>query len=109
MNANQIARIRSTIQTGMQFGSIDPALDIDQVVAHVVRISEFCAAHNNVNLNWQRFPMTVTDEELTAAAEAKNKRNKRSAGARALSAKYGKDAAERIIAEKTGRHINLQR
>ncbi len=43
------------------------------------------------------------------AAAAKSKAAKRSAGARALSQKYGKDAAEQIIARKTGKRVNLQR
>lgn len=106
MNANQIARIRQTIETGIKFGTISG--DVEQLTAHAVRIEEF-ALEAGVNLNWQQFPLTVSDAELQAAVDAKIKRNKRSAGARALSNKYGKQAAERIIAEKTGKHITLQR
>lgn len=106
MNANQIARIRQTIETGIKFGTISG--DVEQLTAHAVRIEEF-AFESGVNLNWQQFPLTVSDAELVAAAEAKVKRNKRSAGARALSNKYGKQAAERIISEKTGKHVSLQR
>lgn len=106
MNDNQIARIRQAIETGLRFGTISG--DVEELTAHAVRIEEF-AAHAGVSLDWKRFPLTVSDAELQAAADAKIKKNKRSAGARALSSKYGKAAAERIIAEKTGKHVNLQR
>jgi hypothetical protein len=106
MHANQIARIRQQIETGIRFGTI--AGDAEKLTAHAVRIEEFFV-HSGARLDWQRFPLTVTDEELQAAADAKTKANKRSAGARALSKKYGKETAERIIERKTGKHINLQR
>ncbi len=49
-----------------------------------------------------------TDEEIQAVIDRKVGINKRSAGAKALSAKYGKDAAEKIIAKHTGKHYSLQ-
>lgn len=49
-----------------------------------------------------------TDEEIQAVIDRKVSINKRSAGAKALSAKYGKGAAEKIIAKQTGRHYRLQ-
>ena len=52
--------------------------------------------------------LRLSAEELQAAFDKKLGRRNRSAGARALSRKYGKDNAERIIARKTGRHINLR-
>lgn len=61
-----------------------------------------------VNLDWRNFKLGTSREIVTEAAEAKVKAQRRSAGARALSRKYGKAAAERIIERKTGRHIDLQ-
>jgi hypothetical protein len=49
-----------------------------------------------------------TDEEIQAVIDRKVGINKRSAGAKALSAKYGKDAAEKIIQKHTGHHYSLQ-
>lgn len=46
--------------------------------------------------------------DLVESVHAKLQRRAPGAGARALSAKYGKSAAERIVQEKAGRHINLQ-
>lgn len=106
MHANQIATIRRTVEAAIKFSGIEG--DVEEITAHAVRIAEFAMPHR-VSLDWQRFPLTVTDEELQNAIDAKIKQNKRSAGARALSNKYGKDAAEQIIARKTGKHINLQR
>lgn len=106
MHANQIARIRQTVESALQSGMATG--DAAELTAHAIRIEEF-AVVAGVNLQWTKFPLTVSDAELQAAADAKTKRNKRSAGARALSNKYGKQAAERIIAEKTGKHVNLQR
>lgn len=49
-----------------------------------------------------------TDEEIQAAIDRKVSINKRSAGAKALSAKYGKEAAEKIIQKHTGHRYSLQ-
>lgn len=49
-----------------------------------------------------------SDDEIMSTIERKIARNKRSAGARALSSKYGKEQAEEIIRRKTGKTINLQ-
>lgn len=49
-----------------------------------------------------------SDEQIQAVIDRKVAMNKRSAGARALSSKYGKESAERIIKNKTGKTINLQ-
>lgn len=106
MHINQIARIRQTAETAIQFGRLN--VTVDQLTDHMVRVEEI-AQQYRVSLDAMKFPLSVSDAELVAAAEAKIKRNKRSAGARALSNKYGKEGAERIIAEKTGKHINLQR
>jgi hypothetical protein len=105
MHANQIARIRQTVETAVRMGSI--AGDVEAIVAHAIRVEEFNVA-NQSRLEWQRFPLTVSDDELVAAAAAKSKAAKKSAGARALVRKYGKQAADRIITEKTGKHISLQ-
>ena len=49
-----------------------------------------------------------SDKEIMSTIERKVARNKRSAGARALSNKYGKEQAQEIIRRKTGKTINLQ-
>lgn len=102
MHANQIASIRETIEIAIRRGNVEG--DLDELTTHAVRIAEF-----DRRLQWQRFPLTVTDAELAAAVDLLDRKAKRSAGARALSQKYGKAAAERIIEEKTGRSVKLQR
>lgn len=49
-----------------------------------------------------------TDEQIQAVIDRKVAINKKSAGAKALKSKYGKEGAERIIKSKTGKTINLQ-
>lgn len=49
-----------------------------------------------------------SDEEIMSVIDRKVAANKRSAGARALSNKYGKQQAQEIIRRKTGKTINLQ-
>jgi len=46
--------------------------------------------------------------EIQAWFDQKLSRHNRSAGARALSRKYGKNSAERIIQQNTGRNVRLQ-
>lgn len=107
MHPNQIAKLRENAEAAIQLGGVS-GVTVDQLTDHMVRVEEI-AQQYGISLKWQQFPLTVSDADLVAAAEAKAKKNKRSAGARALSAKYGKEAAERIIERKTGRHISLQR
>lgn len=107
MHANQLARIRQTAEIAIQNGMAH-GVSVDELTDHMVRIEEF-AISAGVRLEWTKFPLTVSDAELQAAAESKIKAAKRSAGARALSNKYGKEAAERIIEKHTGKHITLQR
>jgi len=47
----------------------------------------------------------ATRDEVVAIAERKVKRYKRRAGVRALQAKYGHDAARRIVKKHSGRTI----
>lgn len=49
-----------------------------------------------------------TREEIQALFESKLARRNRSAGARSLSRKYGKEEAEQIIKNHTGRSISLK-
>jgi len=80
---------------------------LEEIEAHLVMVAEV-AAEVGTNLNPSKVEFGMSREEVTQKAEAKLRRWKRGAGARALSAKYGKDAAERIIAKHTGRHYSLQ-
>lgn len=107
MNDNQIAQLRKSAETAIQFG-LAHGVTVEQLTGHMIVVAEV-AQETGANLKWQQFGLGVSREELLAAAEVNIKRNKRSAGARALSAKYGKQAAEDIIARKTGKRINLQR
>ncbi len=79
---------------------------LDELEAHMDLVDEV-AAEYGVQLSADRL-FGKSHEEIIAAAEVKIRRRKRSAGARALSRKYGKTAAENIIARKTGRRISLQ-
>ncbi len=49
-----------------------------------------------------------TPEQVQGWVDAKTLRYNRSAGARALSRKYGKEGAEAIIEKHTGRKVTLQ-
>jgi len=49
-----------------------------------------------------------TPTQIQEWVDSKTQRYNRSAGARALSRKYGKAGAERIIENNTGRKVNLQ-
>ena len=106
MHTNQIARIRQIAETAVQSGRV-ANVTVDQLTDHMVAVEEV-AQMMRVQLDPMKFALGVSRDELVAAAESKIKTAKRSAGARALSKKYGKEAAERIIAEKTGKHINLR-
>lgn len=79
-----------------------------EIEAHIQMVEDV-AAEYGVNLDYGKFAFGTSREQVVAAAEAKVGKSKRSAGARALSAKYGKEAAEEIIRRKTGKKINLQR
>lgn len=75
------------------------------------------AQKHYVNKDGKTYLMSLTvsdiygksDDEILRVIEARVAKNKKSAGARALSNKYGKRAAERIILEKTGKSVTLQR
>lgn len=76
-------------------------------------ICKAAMAHHNVN-GKVYLSLTVSDiygksdEQIQAIIDRKVGMNKKSAGARAVSKKYGKENAERIIKGKTGKAINLQ-
>ena len=59
----------------------------------------------NTNLNDMG---TASHEELEIFADQLRTKRKRGAGLRALKAKYGHDAAERIVSKHSGRHITLK-
>lgn len=61
-----------------------------------------------VQLDWTKFPLGVSREELVEAAQAKQKAYRRRAGARTLVNKYGPEAARRLVAKKTGKTIKFQ-
>lgn len=81
---------------------------VEEIEAHLVMVAGV-ANEIGVQLYADRIPFGATREQVVEQAQAKLRQQRRSAGARALSAKYGKTAAEQIIARKTGRRINLQR
>lgn len=73
-----------------------------------IRTCAMASAEHNVRLEWDRFPLGTSQDAIDAAAADKARSKRRSAGARALVRKYGHEAAESIVANKTGRRINLQ-
>ena len=77
-------------------------------IENYLRMVGEAAQEYGVNLNPSKIEFGSTEEQIAEIAKAKIRRRNRSAGARALSAKYGKDAAERIIYRKTGKHVTLQ-
>lgn len=79
---------------------------LDELIGHYT----FCAEQgeaNNVTVDAGRF-WGKTREEITAAAQALGKASRKRNGVRALKAKYGHDAAERIVSKHAGRHISIQ-
>lgn len=80
---------------------------VDEFAAHI-RTCGAASAKHNVRLEWDRFPLGTSADAIDAAAADKARAKRRSAGARALVRKYGHEAAEAIVANKTGRRINLQ-
>lgn len=80
---------------------------LDEIESHLTLVGEVAQEHG-VNLDASRVDFGASREQIVALAEAKVQRRNRSAGARALSRKYGKNAAERIIYQKTGRRVTLQ-
>ncbi len=50
----------------------------------------------------------ISDDECIADAQRIQSHPKKTAGIRALKAKYGRDGAESILLRKTGRTIHLQ-
>jgi hypothetical protein len=81
---------------------------VDEIEAHLVLVAEVGEEYG-VRLDAARVEFGATREQIAEIADARACRNRRSAGARALSRKYGKEAAERIIREKSGRSVTLRR
>lgn len=80
---------------------------IEALLAQAVTIREI-HAETGVMLNQAR-SWTKSSDELRTEAQAVAARSKRRAGVRGLVAKYGADSAERIIRNKTGRAVRVQR
>lgn len=80
---------------------------VDEIESHLRTVAEV-AEEYDVNLDAAKVEFGAPRDDVAAKAQAKINRRKRSAGARALSRKYGKTTAEQIIARKTGRHVTLQ-
>jgi hypothetical protein len=78
-----------------------------QIEAHIQNCID-AADENHVNLDYHKIEFGKTRQEIFEIAASKTKTIKRGAGARALSARYGKQAAQDIIYRKTGRHYNLK-
>lgn len=81
---------------------------VDEIQAHLDLVAEIGQEYK-LRLDPSKVEFGATREQIVAIAEAKVKAQKRSAGARALSRKYGKDTAEQIIYRKTGKHVTLKR
>jgi len=80
---------------------------VDEIAAHIQMVEDVSSKMGTM-LSYDKFPYGTTREQVVAAAESKIKTNKRRAGVRALQAKYGNEAAERIVEKYAGRHISLK-
>lgn len=80
---------------------------VEEIAEHL-QLVENIGNEYKVNLDAGKFAFPATEDVVRASADAKLKAKKRSAGARALKSKYGKENAEWIIEKKTGKHISLQ-
>lgn len=80
------------------------ACSIEQIEAHLNLVDEV-SAEFGFEMDASKFAVGTSREQLTAAAEAKRKTYKNRAGVRALQAKYGHEAAARIVKNHSGRNI----
>jgi hypothetical protein len=75
---------------------------VDELASHI----EMVTRHGI--MNWKKIEYGTTEDQVIKIASVAAKSKKRGAGARALSAKYGKDVAEKIIQKHTGKHFSLK-
>ncbi len=80
---------------------------VEEIERHLQIVAD-AAAEFGVNLYPEKIPFPATPETARAAAERKVAHLKKTAGARALVAKYGAQGASNIVYRKTGKRINFQ-
>lgn len=80
-----------------------------EVLAAMQLARAICEASDNAAKPHYTDLLGKTTEEIQMLVDAKTKRYNHSAGARALSRKYGKESAEQIIERVTGKKVSLQR
>ena len=81
---------------------------IDEIYNFLQTVEDARIAAGLPYLDSDKIPFGASRDEIFAIAESKKKASNRRAGARALVNKYGKAAAEDIIARKTGKRYNLK-
>lgn len=104
---NQMTPSRESYQKMGMALSGAMAATVDEIEAHLQLVDEV-AQEYKIWLDASKIEFGASREDIEKKAESKAKSRRRSAGARALSRKYGKDAAERIIRNKTGKNITLK-
>jgi hypothetical protein len=80
---------------------------IEEIAAHIGMCEEVGREYG-VNVKYQHIEFGASVDDVIAHAEKKAKNKRKRAGVEALKAKYGKEAAERIIQKHTGHRYNLQ-
>lgn len=76
-------------------------------LAHVYRTIGLIGQETGVFLDASRV-WHMTDEDLRSEVDRLAKKSRKRAGVKALVKKYGHQGAERILEQKTGRHINIR-
>lgn len=99
MNANEIFEQQQQSRRNYEMLGVEPTAlmmaTVEEIQSHIDMIANIAEAYK-VNLDPSKFAYGCTSVDVVAKAEAKTAANRRSAGARALVAKYGYDAACRI-------------
>jgi len=91
------------IKMGMKLDGI-LACSVEQIEDHLNLVDEV-SAEFGIPMDAAKFQIGTTRDQLVAAAELKRKNYHRRAGVRALEAKYGHEAAARIVKNHSGRSI----
>ncbi len=92
---------------GMKLSGV-AAASVNEIAQHIQNCNDAAAAAGLEYLDSSAVKWGLTREQVFSLAEEKAHAARKSRGARALSQKYGRETAERIIAEKTGRHVSLK-
>ena len=99
-------RAEANIAFGLTVAPVVTAT-VEEIAQHI-EMCEEVGKEYGVSLSYEKVAYGATIEDAIVAAEKKAKNKRKRAGVEALKAKYGKEAAERIIQKHTGHKYNLQ-